>query len=130
MLNHGDAENIAGILESLVGQNEDREGSNQGGAITIQPDKSLNAIVVRADPTAMNEILSIVQRLDTSRAQVLIEAAIVEITLSDNLSAGIELAGAAPRVLNIAGIWRCSGLARSLLSIKKAPKGPWSKCWG
>ena len=97
MLNHGDAENIAGILESLVGQNEDREGSNQGGAITIQPDKSLNAIVVRADPTAMNEILSIVQRLDTSRAQVLIEAAIVEITLSDNLSAGIELAGADAR---------------------------------
>lgn len=97
MLNHGDAENVASIVESLVGQQDSGESSKTGGAITIQPDTSLNAIVVRADPTAMNEILSIVQRLDTSRAQVLIEAAIVEITLTDNLSAGIEMAGADSR---------------------------------
>jgi general secretion pathway protein D len=97
MLNHGDAENVANILESLVGQRDGGESSKTGSAITIQPDTSLNAIVVRADPTAMNEILSIVQRLDTSRAQVLIEAAIVEITLTDNLSAGIEMAGADSR---------------------------------
>ena len=97
MLNHGDAENIASIVESLVGQQDSGESRKTGGAITIQPDTSLNAIVVRADPTAMNEILSIVQRLDTSRAQVLIEAAIVEITLTDNLSAGIEMAGADSR---------------------------------
>ena len=97
MLNHGDAENVASIVESLVGQQDSSESSKTGGAITIQPDTSLNAIVVRADPTAMNEILSIVQRLDTSRAQVLIEAAIVEITLTDNLSAGIEMAGADSR---------------------------------
>lgn len=93
MLNHGDAENVASIVESLVGQQDSGEASKARGAVTIQPDPSLNAIVVRADPTAMNEILSIVQRLDTSRAQVLIEAAIVEITLTDNLSAGIEMAG-------------------------------------
>ncbi len=97
MLNHGDAENVANILESLVGQRDGGESSKTGSAITIQPDTSLNAIVVRADPTAMNEILSVVQRLDTSRAQVLIEAAIVEITLTDNLSAGIEMAGADSR---------------------------------
>jgi general secretion pathway protein D len=97
MLNHGDAENVANILESLVGQRDGGESTKTGSAVTIQPDTSLNAIVVRADPTAMNEILSIVQRLDTSRAQVLIEAAIVEITLTDNLSAGIEMAGADSR---------------------------------
>jgi general secretion pathway protein D len=41
----------------------------------------------------MNEILSIVQRLDTARSQVLIEAAIVEISLTDDFNLGVEMAG-------------------------------------
>ena len=96
MLNHGDAENVASIVKGLcVGQQDSgEESSKAGGAITIQPDTSLNAIVIRADPTAMNEILSIVQRLDASRAQVLIEGRNRRVTLTDNLSAGIEMAGA------------------------------------
>lgn len=93
MLNHGDAENIAGILNSLVGRSDGGSNSGQANAVTIQPDASLNAIVVRADPTAMNEILSIVQRLDTARSQVLIEAAIVEISLTDDFNLGVEMAG-------------------------------------
>ena len=93
MLNHGDAENIAGILNSLVGRSDGGSKSGQANAVTIQPDASLNAIVVRADPTAMNEILSIVQRLDTARSQVLIEAAIVEISLTDDFNLGVEMAG-------------------------------------
>lgn len=93
MLNHGDAENIAGILNSLVGRGEGGSSSGKANAVTIQPDTSLNAIVVRADPTAMSEILSIVQRLDTARSQVLIEAAIVEISLTDDFNAGVEMAG-------------------------------------
>ena len=41
--------------------------------------------------TAMNEVLNIVQRADTPRAQVLIEAAIVEISMNDDFEAGVEL---------------------------------------
>jgi general secretion pathway protein D len=63
------------------------------GAVTIQADKTLNAIVLRADPSDMNELLNIVQRLDTPRSQVLIEAAIVEISLTDNKSFSVESAG-------------------------------------
>ncbi len=93
MLNHGDAENVAAILNNLVQQ--DGRGSEPGPAsnITIQADKTLNAIVLRADPTVMNELMNIVQRLDAPRAQVLIEAAIVEIRLVDDKSAGVEMAG-------------------------------------
>jgi general secretion pathway protein D len=40
----------------------------------------------------MGEILSIVEKLDSPRAQVLIEAAIVEVTLNDDFSFGAELA--------------------------------------
>jgi general secretion pathway protein D len=93
MLNHADAENVAGILNNLIQQNE--RGSDRGpsGAVTIQADKTLNAIVLRADPSDMNELLNIVQRLDTPRSQVLIEAAIVEISLTDNKSFSVESAG-------------------------------------
>jgi general secretion pathway protein D len=92
MLNHADADNVANILNSLISQRDNQTNTGNSGSITIQPDTSLNAIVVRADPTAMNEVLNIVQRLDTPRAQVLIEAAIVEISMNDDFEAGVELA--------------------------------------
>jgi general secretion pathway protein D len=93
MLNHADAENVAGILNNLIQQND--RGSDRGpsGTVTIQADNTLNAIVLRADPSDMNELLNIVQRLDTPRSQVLIEAAIVEISLTDNKSFSVESAG-------------------------------------
>ena len=83
---------MASILSSLISQRDSQTSAGSNAAITIQSDTSLNAIVVRAEPTAMNEILNIVQRLDTPRAQVLIEAAIVEISMSDDFEAGVELA--------------------------------------
>ncbi len=93
MLNHGDAENVASILSNLIQQSD--RGSERGpsGSVTIQADKTLNAIVLRAEPAEMNELLNIVQRLDTPRSQVLIEAAIVEISLIDNKNIGVEAAG-------------------------------------
>ena len=93
MLNHGDAENVASILNNLVAQDNRDSGQGPGSNITIQADKTLNAIVLRADPTIMNELLNIVQRLDAPRAQVLIEAAIVEIRLVEDKSVGVEMAG-------------------------------------
>lgn len=93
MLNHGDAENVASILNNLVAQDNRGSGQGPGSNITIQADKTLNAIVLRADPTIMNELLNIVQRLDAPRAQVLIEAAIVEIRLVEDKSVGVEMAG-------------------------------------
>ena len=70
MLNHGDAENVAEILNSLISQRDNQSNANTSSSVTIQPDTSLNAIVVRADPTAMNEVLNIVQRLDSLGAGV------------------------------------------------------------
>jgi general secretion pathway protein D len=49
------------------------------GKIAIQADESLNALVVRADPTVMQQIRALVAQLDVRRAQILIEAAIVEV---------------------------------------------------
>jgi general secretion pathway protein D len=94
MLRHADAVNVANILGGLIsGRGASAEEGN-AQETTIQADETLNAIVVRADPGAMNELLEIVKKLDVRRSQVLIEAAIVEITLDDSLDLGVEMAAA------------------------------------
>ena len=87
-LNHATAGPVAGILDKLVNTNI---GKDQGMMANIQADESLNALVVRADPTTMKELLAIVSQLDVRRAQVLIEAAIVEFSVDAVDSVGIEL---------------------------------------
>ncbi len=96
MLNHADASAVATILSGILSAQPKGEGDSQQQS-SIQADESLNAIVARADPGAMSEILQVIQKLDKRKAQVLIEAAIVEITIDDSSSLGIELAGADAR---------------------------------
>jgi general secretion pathway protein D len=80
-------------LQSIVGSlGSSQAGGNSSDKVTVQSDLSLNALIIKADPGTMGEILSIVEKLDSPRAQVLIEAAIVEVTLNDDFSFGAELA--------------------------------------
>ena len=90
-LRHSDAEQVAQILEGILTQ---QGGASEAGpvATTIRPDTSLNAIVVRADPTTMIEVATIVDQLDVRRTQVLIEAAIVEVALDDDTAVGVDFA--------------------------------------
>ena len=90
-LKHADAVKTAEILTGLIDSTPSGE-EGSGEASTIQADESLNAIVVRADPGTMNEILEILEDLDVRRAQVLIEAAIVEVTIDDRRDVGVEAA--------------------------------------
>ena len=93
LLNHADAENVSKILQSILGSlGSSPSSGNASDKINVQADLSLNALIVKADPGALGEILSIIDKLDSPRAQVLIEAAIVEVTLNDDLSYGAELA--------------------------------------
>ncbi len=89
-LAHAQAENVVTILNGLFA---DPAGSEVGQHISIQPDESLNAIVARADPGTMGEILDLVAMLDVRRTQVLIEAAIAEIAVEDLFTLGVEVAG-------------------------------------
>lgn len=87
-LNYADAADVAAILESIINQ-EVGEGAPLA---IIQADESLNAIVVRADPTTTNQILATVSQLDVRREQVLIEAALVEVSVSVRDEQGVEFA--------------------------------------
>ncbi len=95
-LRHAEATAVAEILNGL---SSSTGGGEEEGALqtNIQADESLNAIVVKADPGKIAEIKDLVTALDVRRSQVLIEAAIVEISISDTSTLGVEMAGADAR---------------------------------
>ena len=95
-LSYADATELAETLNQLVGGGAAGE-SDSPLQTTIQADTGLNAIVARTNPRTMDEIFNIVKQLDTRRAQVLIEAAIAEVSVTDLFSAGVETAAADER---------------------------------
>ena len=91
-LKHADAVAVAEVLKGTLDQRSSDGDSEQ--AATIQADESLNAIIIRAAPSAMTEILDILDQLDIRRTQVLIEAAVVEVQMTDQRTVGAETAAA------------------------------------
>ncbi|MCP5756574.1 type II secretion system protein GspD, partial [Klebsiella pneumoniae] len=55
-------------------------------------DNAQNSLVVKADPQLMREIESAIQQLDVRRQQVLIEAAIIEVSGKDADQLGVQWA--------------------------------------
>ncbi len=88
-LSYGDAPTIAEVLSSILSENAGEEGAQK---TQIQADESLNAIVVRAERNSISEIAEIIEKLDVRRAQVLIEAAIVEVSMTDTRDLGVDFA--------------------------------------
>jgi general secretion pathway protein D len=93
-LQHADAKKLADLLKALM--SDSIEPASKGGKpqskASIHADEDLNALVVRAEPSIMGEIKNIIHELDVRRAQVLIEAAIVEVSGSSNEALGIQWA--------------------------------------
>ena len=128
-LAHSDATKMAEILNSLV---KERKSGESGGMIevSVQADEAINALVIRADPANMIDIMDIIDSLDVRRMQVLIEAAIVEVTADFSRQLGSELAlGSASSSTTPLGLTAPSGtLAQILqgLAITGQPAAPTS----
>ncbi|MET0533142.1 MAG: secretin N-terminal domain-containing protein, partial [Steroidobacter sp.] len=103
-LNYADAEQIAGKLkEQVTGITQAAPGA-PGGAATANPaaaqdrnttiwaDKQTNALVVTAAPKMMRQIMTVVDKLDIRRAQVHLEAILVEITTNRAAELGVNWA--------------------------------------
>ena len=122
-LAHSDATKMAEILSNLV--------SSQGGQsedsmvdVSIQADESINALVIRADPANMIDLMGIIESLDVRRLQVLIEAAIVEVTADFSRQLGSELAlGDASSGTTPLGLTAPSGTLAQVLQGLAMPSG-------
>nr|WP_120996375.1 type II secretion system secretin GspD [Stutzerimonas urumqiensis] len=95
-LRHNDAKSLAETLGELSeglqqpGQTELQTSTPQ--PILIRADESLNALVLLAEPELIGTLESIVRQLDVPRAQVLVEAAIVEISGDITDALGVQWA--------------------------------------
>ena len=89
-LAHSDASEMAELLENII-NTEKTAGNENTVQASIQADEALNALVIRAAPSTMLEIKDIIDKLDLRRLQVLIEAAIVEVTADFTRQLGTEL---------------------------------------
>lgn len=92
-LNHGDAKDMATLLGKFFAEQKGaKDAGNPAAAVSIQADESLNALVVRADASKMEELRNIIRQLDVRRAQVLIEAAIIEVSADKARNLGVQWA--------------------------------------
>ncbi|MNM36484.1 Type II secretion system protein D precursor [compost metagenome] len=92
-LQHGDAKQMAQTL-GAIGDSIKQEGDDkatQFGTL-IRADESLNAVVIHAKPEMLQVLADIVRQLDIPRSQVLVEAAIVEISGNIEDALGVQWA--------------------------------------
>ena len=81
---------LSGMLQSL-GQAKPAEGAPANASTpAVQADEATNSVLITADVDTMDTMLSIIDNLDIRRAQVLVEAIIVEITGNNAKEIGIE----------------------------------------
>jgi len=108
-LKHADAKALTEILKGVMGEivresggGSDGRSGQRNNQFSVFADEGLNALVVRGEPSLMQEAEEIVAHLDVRRAQVMVEAAIVEISdelgdqLGVQLAAGDESSGSTP----------------------------------
>lgn len=81
-LRYADSAELAGKLETQYKntQPEGGAGAITASDITIWADEQTNALVITAPPKVMRSVMSVIDKLDIRRAQVLVEAIIVEVS--------------------------------------------------
>src|SRR5450631_1548920 len=102
-LQNADAEKIAAKLkEQITGITQAAAGAGGAAAQTpaaqsekgtiIWADPATNALVITATPKIMRSLMSVIDKLDIRRAQVLVEAIIVDVDLSKSAALGVNWA--------------------------------------
>jgi general secretion pathway protein D len=95
-LKYAKAEQVAKVLNGVL-QNmqklEAAEGKSDGGGqlkASVQADEDTNAILITADGDTLQSLMVLVESLDIRRAQVLVEAIIVELEEGGAKEIGVE----------------------------------------
>lgn len=87
----GASTGLPGAGVSLPGNNNVQTSVNQlEGNVRVVADPKRNALLIRAPRTEFRRIEKALRELDKAPAQVLIEASIVEVSLTGNLAYGVE----------------------------------------
>ena len=89
-LKYANAEELAPILERLSGSLGPPGASEDSSTVTVDFHKPTNAIIISGDAKTKSALAGVVRQLDIPRAQVLVEAIIVEIMDDASRELGLE----------------------------------------
>ena len=97
-LNYAKAQDLVQVLQGVSAsiQAEEQGGSanNRRGAsnreVSIEPHEDSNSLVITAEPDMMRSLEEVVRQLDVRRAQVQVEAIIVEVFEGDGTTLGVQ----------------------------------------
>ncbi len=95
-LEYAQATEIAEVLTRVMQNISELDGSEEkkparsGGKPTIEADEGTNSLIITADTGEMAALESVIQRLDIRRVQVLVEAIIVELVVTDGQELGLQ----------------------------------------
>jgi general secretion pathway protein D len=83
---------LSGMLQNMSATAQGGEGAPPSQQVppSVQADEATNSVLISANVDTMGSIMSIIESLDIRRAQVLVEAIIVEVSGSNNKELGIE----------------------------------------
>jgi general secretion pathway protein D len=90
-LHYLSAEELLPILKNITNsaQKEAKEEAVKNASISIEASKSNNAIVMSGPPDLLDSVRDIITKLDVQRAQVLVEAVIVEVNADTTDDLGV-----------------------------------------
>jgi len=94
-LEYADAKESAEVLTKVMKNiseldPEGKPGKGSSSSATIEADEGTNALIITADPDEMAALEAVIGRLDIRRAQVLVEAIIVEMEVIDGQDLGLQ----------------------------------------
>jgi general secretion pathway protein D len=97
-LEYAEAKEIAEVLTRVMqnisrldtGDAKKPTRAGAGGTSTVEADEGTNSLIITADTDEMAAIEGVIQRLDIRRAQVLVEAIIVEMEIIDGQDLGLQ----------------------------------------
>ena len=95
-LKYANAQEVVDVLKGVSKSIDTPQGGAAGkssadqSTLSIEAHEGTNAIVVSAQPALMSSLTSIIRQLDIRRAQVLVEAIIVEVGESDGINLSVQ----------------------------------------
>lgn len=96
-------ETLNGVSKSITGADGASNGTSASSKINIYSNEATNSIIVNAEPNYIKEVENIIRKLDIKRAQVLVEAIIVEVSDSTSASLGIQWGNTSGGIVQFTG---------------------------
>jgi general secretion pathway protein D len=100
------------------------DSQSSGAKVTIQADLANNAVVIKAPEPIYNQLRAVIEKLDTRRAQIFVEALIVEVSSDDAAEFGIQwqtLSGLGKSSTQVVGGTNFGVAGQNILGIAQNP---------